>query len=71
MVNKEVNAETLRQKGTPFNANLKARNGDYTLHMTDLTPGSWQYAVLVVRYSLNGVTQEPLVSPVQKCQIIG
>lgn len=66
---KTYSADVLRTYGTPYNANLFVRNGDYTLGITGLTTGNWQYAVIVINYTpLNGSATE-LVSDVVKVQV--
>ena len=66
---KTIDAQTLIDNGTPFTADLNVSSGDYTLHLTELTPGTWQHAAIVIQYSVGGVQQEPLVSAVAKAAI--
>ena len=62
----DITTDTLTRRGTACNVELFARSGDYTLRLQNLSSGTYQHAVVVIRYELDGVAQEPLVSSVQK-----
>ena len=48
---------------------ISYRNGDYTLRMSELIHDSYEYACVVIQYTLNGIEQESLVSSVAKAQV--
>lgn len=54
---KDVLASTLTSKGTPYDTNLRVRNGDFTFNLSGLTTGKWQHVVIDITYTVNGATK--------------
>lgn len=61
---KSISAGDLIKKGTVLNSSLIVQNGDFTLHISGLTPTYYHHVVIVITYSVNG-TAHKLTSQVQ------
>ena len=65
---KDYSAGILVQHGTEFNVDLLVRNGDYTLKLTQLTSETYQYAAIVIEYTVGGEAKI-LTSSVAKVKV--
>ena len=65
-----VSESTIISKGKQHNVNLLVWNGDYTLHLTDLTK-KYQYAMIEIVYTDSSGLRQTLRSAVKKIQVTG
>ena len=69
---KTVDADTLIQKGAPFDTELLVRKGSYRLNLVNLTPSKYQHVVIQITYTLEGETEtHTLTSEVLRVQANG
>lgn len=65
-----ITTDVLKSKGQPHNVNLLVWNGDYTLHLTDLTK-KYQYAMIEIVYTDSSGLRQTLRSAVKKIAVTG